>query len=120
MPIYIYQILHITGIMLLFLGCGALLARSLSGSSNARLKKLGSTTSGIGLLLILVAGFALISKQGHSFTDIWLIVKLAIWLDIAVLISFINRKPAAAAWLWWALLGLGALAAVMVYVRPFS
>ena len=118
MPAYIYHILHITGITMLFLGYGALLARSMMGSDDARVKKLGSVTSGIGLLLIFVAGFALISKMGYSFTTPWILVKMFIWLLLGGLIALINRKPALAGSLWWLLVALGLFASIMVYARP--
>lgn len=115
MPPYIYHILHLTGIIMLFLGYGALLGRSLAGSDDAKVKKLGSITSGIGLLLIFIAGFGLISKMGYSFTTPWILVKLVIWIALGGLIAFINRKPALAGTLWWLLVTLGLIASVMVY-----
>jgi uncharacterized membrane protein len=105
--------------MMLFLGYGALLARSMSGSDDAGVKKLGSITSGIGLLLMFIAGFALISKIGYSFTTPWILIKLVIWIALGGLIALINRKPECAKGLWWALIGLGFLGSLMVYVRPF-
>ena len=120
MPPYIYHILHLTGILMLFLGYGALLARSLVGSEDTKVKKLGSITSGLGLLLIFIAGFALITKMGYSFTTPWILVKLFIWLALGGLIAVINRKPELATMLWWLLVLLGLLAAIMVYARPFS
>ena len=120
MPPYIYHILHLTGTVMLFLGYGALLGRSLAGSDDAKVKKLGSITSGIGLLLMFIAGFALISKMGYSFTTPWILVKIVIWLALGGLIALINRKPQFATGLWWLLVVLGVLAAIMVYVRPFS
>ncbi len=119
MPIYIYQILHITGLVMLFVGYGALLGRSIAGSEEKRVKKLGSITSGIGLLLIFVAGFALISKLGYGFAEPWIIVKLVIWFILGGLIAVINRKPASAGTVWWVLIALGLIASVMVYLRPF-
>lgn len=119
MPAYIYHILHVVGILMVFMGYGALLARSLSGSTDLSVKKLGSITSGIGLLLILIAGFGLISKMGYPFHAGWIIVKLLIWLGLGGLIAIINRKPDCAGKLWWILIALGAIAAVMVYARPF-
>jgi hypothetical protein len=119
MPPYIYQILHILGIIMLFVGYGALLARALTGSENARVRKLGSITSGVGLVLILVAGFALISKLNYSFTTAWIVVKMVIWLVLGGLIVVINRRPILATKLWWGLIALGLVAAVMVYARPF-
>ena len=100
---------------MLFMGYGALLARSLASSDSVAVRKLGSITSGIGLLLILIAGFGMISKLGHSFAAPWLIVKMVIWLALGGIIVLINRKPALAKALWWSILALGAIAAVMVY-----
>ncbi len=100
---------------MLFMGYGALLGRSLAGSDNAAVRKLGSITSGIGLLLILIAGFGMISKLNHSFTAPWLIVKMVIWVALGGIIVLINRQPALARLLWWSLLGLGIIAAAMVY-----
>ena len=115
-----YQVLHIIGISMVFLGYGALLARSMAAPDNVSVRKLGSITSGIGLTLILVAGFGLISKLGHSFTDTWILVKFVIWLALGGLIVLINRKPQLAMLLWFLLIALGATAAIMVYVVRFS
>ena len=115
----IYQVLHVVGILMLFLGYGALLARSMAAPDNVSVRKFGSITSGVGLLLILVAGFGLISKLGHSFVAPWLIVKMVIWLALGGLIVLINRKPQLAVMLWWLLIALGAVAASMVYIVRF-
>lgn len=103
---------------MVFTGYGALIARSLSSTEHAGVKKLGSITSGVGLLLIFVAGFGLISKMGYSFATPWILVKLVIWLILGGLIAMINRKPQLAGTFWWVLIGLGGLAAIMVYARP--
>ena len=116
----IYQVLHIVGIAMLFLGYGALLARSVAAPGNVSVRKLGSITSGIGLVLILVAGFGLISKLGYSFSAPWLIVKMLIWLLLGGLIVLINRKPQLAVLLWWLLIALGAVASAMVYIVRFA
>lgn len=112
----IYQVLHIIGIAMVFLGYGALLARSMAAPDNVSVRKLGSMTSGIGLLIILIAGFGMISKLGHSFSEPWLIVKMVIWLALGGLIVLINRKPNLAVMLWWLLIALAAIAAIMVYI----
>ncbi|MGK0176676.1 MAG: hypothetical protein ACJAYS_000427 [Lentimonas sp.] len=115
MPVYFYQILHVAGIIMLFMGYGALLARSLIKSDNASVRKLGSITSGIGLLLILIAGFGMISKLDYDFTATWLIVKMLVWVALGGIIVLINRKPELAKALWWGILGLGLIAVIMVY-----
>jgi hypothetical protein len=105
---------------MVFLGYGALLARSMLAPENVSVRKLGSITSGIGLLVIFVAGFGLISKLGHSFTDTWVLVKFVIWLVLGGLIVLINRKPHLAMVLWCLLIALAATAAIMVYIVRFS
>jgi len=114
----IYHILHFVGILMLFLGYGALLGRSMAHSDDAKVKKLGSITSGIGLLLMIVAGFGLMAKLYNNSFEPWMTVKLIIWIVLGGLIVLINRKPALAVPLWWGIIGLGAIAAVMVYLRP--
>ena len=115
MPVYFYQILHVVGILMIFMGYGALLARSLMKVNHKPVRRLGSITSGIGLLLVLIAGFGMVAKLGYSYTAPWLIVKLLIWFALGGIIVLINRKPELAKTLWWGILGLGALAAFMVY-----
>ncbi|MGB0416202.1 MAG: hypothetical protein ACPGKS_05090 [Coraliomargarita sp.] len=119
MPAYIYHILHLIGILMLFMGYGALLGRSMAGSEHAGVKKLGSITSGIGLVLIIIAGFGLMAKVYSNTFLPWMMVKLAIWVVLGGLIALINRKPALAVPLWWTILGLGSLSVIMVYAKPF-
>lgn len=115
----IYHFLHLTGILMLFMGYGALLARSLAGSDDRRVRKLGSITSGIGLLLILVAGFGLLARVYDGVFHGWILAKIAVWLVLGGLIVLINRKPAIALPLWWITIGLGILGVFFVYFRPF-
>lgn len=100
---------------MIFMGYGALIARSLMKSGDSSVRKLGSITSGIGLLLVFVAGFGMMAKLGHSITAPWLIVKILVWAALGSVIVLINRKPELAKKLWWGIIGLGALAATMVY-----
>ena len=115
MPANFYSLLHITGILLVFIGYGSLIGLALSKVENTKVKKLGAITSGIGLTLLLVAGFGLIAKMGYSYTSTWLIVKMIIWLILGSIVAFINRKPEWAKLLWWITLLLGFIAILMVY-----
>ena len=99
---------------MVFIGNGSLIGLAISKVDNPEVKKLGAITSGIGLALLLVAGFGLIAKLGYSYTSTWIVVKMIIWLLLGSLVAFINRKPE------WAkpyedhpLLGL--IAVLMVY-----
>lgn len=115
MPANFYSLLHITGILMVFIGYGSLIGLALSKVENPGVKKLGAITSGIGLTLLLVAGFGLIAKMGYSYTSTWIIVKIIIWLLLGSLVAFINRKPQWAKFLWWITLLLGFIAILMVY-----
>ena len=115
-----YQVLHIVGISMVFLGYGALLARSMAAPENVSVRKLGSITSGIGLTLILVAGFGLVAKLSYNYNETWILVKFVIWLLLGGLIVLINRKPQLAMLLWCMLIALSGTAAIMVYVVRFS
>ena len=114
-----YHLLHLAGVIMLFMGYGALLGRSLAGSDDVRVRRMGSITSGVGLLLMLVAGFGLLAKlYGNTFHG-WVIAKIVIWLALGGLIVVINRKPSAALLLWWVTLALGLLGVIFVYYKPF-
>ena len=115
MPANFYSLLHITGILMVFIGNGSLIGLAISKVDNPEVKKLGAITSGIGLALLLVAGFGLIAKLGYSYTSTWIVVKMIIWLLLGSLVAFINRKPEWAKLLWWITLLLGLIAVLMVY-----
>ena len=115
MPSNFYSLLHLTGILMVFIGNGSLIGLAISKVENPEVKKLGAITSGIGLALLLVAGFGLIAKLGYSYTSTWIVVKMIIWLLLGSLVAFINRKPEWAKLLWWITLLLGLIAVLMVY-----
>ena len=115
MPATVYNFLHIVGILMVFIGYGALLGLALARTEHPQVKKLGSITSGIGLTLLLVAGFGLIAKMGYSTSSPWIIIKLVIWLSLGGCIALINRKPELAKILWWLILALGITAICTVY-----
>lgn len=100
---------------MVFIGYGALLGLALAKAEQPQVRKLGSITSGIGLSLLLVAGFGLIAKMGYSYTAPWIITKLIVWLLLGASIALINRKPALAKILWWLILALGIIAISSVY-----
>lgn len=105
-----YYVLHLLGIVLIFLGYGALIARSFLQVEAPPLKRLGSMTSGIGLLLVLVAGFGLQAKLGYGLPP-WLVLKIVVWLALGAMTALINRQPRKAQLWWWltAILGLAAI-----------
>ena len=97
-----YQLLHILGIMLVFMALGALSLHAMNGgtrdSNRARaLVRLGSMGAGL---------------PG------WVWVKVVIWLLLAVSIVVPYRKPEWSKAMWFALPILGLIAAYSVLYRP--
>jgi hypothetical protein len=117
-----YQLLHILGILLVFMSLGALSLHAMNGgtrdSNNARV--LVSITHGLGLLLILVPGFGMLARLGAMSGGLpgWVWVKVLVWLLLAALIVVPYRKPEWSRALWFALPVLGVIAAYSVLYRP--
>lgn len=114
----LYQILHLTGVFMVFLAYGGLIIRSALGSDHKGIRRMGAITSGIGLVLMLVGGFGLVAVMDLGF-PIWVIVKSVIWVLLGGMIVAINRLPRLAQDLWWSTLVLGVIALLMVVLKPF-
>ena len=118
MPHQFYQIIHLTGVFMVFLAYGGLIVRSATGSASKDIRRLGSITSGIGLLLMLVGGFGLLARLNYGWPA-WVLVKVAIWVALGGMIVLINRKPQLSQILWWSTIVLGVVALLMVVLKPF-
>ncbi|MDP0498206.1 MAG: hypothetical protein Q7Q73_18560 [Verrucomicrobiota bacterium JB024] len=120
MTVQLYKVIHLLGVMMVFLGYGGLIIRGLLDSTNKKLRILGSVTSGIGLLLLLVSGFGMIARYGgaYSYAEGWLIAKYVIWLILGAATAVLSRKPKLGMPLWWAILVLGVVAAYMGVMKP--
>ncbi|MFP6906169.1 MAG: hypothetical protein VCG02_13205 [Verrucomicrobiota bacterium] len=119
MPAYIYQILHLSGLVLVFLSLGGAVVRSMSKSDEPAIRKLVGLSHGIGMLLVFIAGFALIAKTGVGF-QIWVFIKIGIWILLAVLFAMINRKPDLARTLWYIVLFAAVIAIFQVYKGRYT
>lgn len=113
----LYQILHLTGILMVFLAYGGLIIRSATGSTDKGLRRLGAITSGIGLFLILLGGFGLLAVLDYGW-PVWILIKVAIWFALGFMIVLINRKPQFSQISWWVTILLGLVALLMVVLKP--
>ena len=118
MSYHVYKLIHLSGIMLLFLSFGGLLARGMLKGDGTAVRKLAGMTAAIALLVVFFGGFGLIAKLGTGFPG-WVIAKILIWFAFGGLIGVVNRKPEKAPILWWALPALGAVAAYLALFKPF-
>lgn len=116
MPYETYKILHILGLILLMLGLGASLG---AGREVARARRVGAIFHGVGLLVIIVAGFGMMARAGIHGWPLWLILKICIWVLIATLPLLVKKGklPSAIAWLLAA--ALATTAAWLALTKPF-
>lgn len=112
-----YKVLHVVGIILVFMTLGASILHAANGGTREQntSRKLIAALSGIGLLLIIVAGFGMLARIQSMSAGIpgWVHPKLLIWLLIAAAPSLIARKPSTAKIMWLVLPLLGAVAAYL-------
>jgi hypothetical protein len=110
----VYKVAHLFGVLLVFLGFGALV-----GDGNNR--RTATIAHGLGLVIVLVAGFGALARlgiYGPSSWPLWIWLKLAIWLALGALVTVAKRSRGAAKSLWWLLPVLGAAAAYLAIYKP--
>lgn len=110
----IYNVLHIFGIILVFMALGAAALHAGNGGTREdnHGRKIVASVHGVGLLVILVAGFGMLAKIGGGLPG-WLHPKLLIWLLLGAAPIIIARKPGSARAMWLVLPLLGAVAAYL-------
>lgn len=116
-----YKILHIAGLLLTVFGLFGLIAISWNDSApKASLRKTLMISHGIGLLLLLVAGFGLAARLNlMGQLPNWIYAKLGIWLLVGGAPALIKRQPKKAA-LWFVVtLILVLLAVTFAVTKPF-
>ncbi len=114
-----YKIVHMLGIMMLFLSIG-MLSVAAGGSSNNGWRKRATILHGIALLLLLLGGFGMIAKLPTvSFQNGWVWGKVLIWIVFGGLPMVIKRNPAFIRVAWYVVLVLGFLAALLALTKPF-
>ena len=117
----VYRILHLLGIFLVFVAVGGVAVHAGNGghkSANALRRQL-AISHGIGLVLVIVAGFAMLARIGASPASGWVMAKIVIWL----LLGAATMLPYKARSLGGAMLALvpllGAIAAYLAINKPF-
>jgi hypothetical protein len=102
-----YTLLHIVGIILVFMALGALAFHGANGGTKAsnQVRGMVMATHGVGVLLIVVAGFGMLAKIQPMSAGLpgWLHPKLLIWVLIAAAPALLSRKPQWGKIMWFAL-----------------
>jgi hypothetical protein len=118
----LYNLLHILGIVLVFMALGGLAFHGANGGTKDtnKVRGLVMATHGVGLVLILIAGFGMLARtrpMGAGFPG-WLHPKLLIWVLIAAAPVILNRKPQWSKALWFVLPLLAATSAYFAINHP--
>ncbi len=108
-----YQLLHVTAAFLYVAVVFSACATSKAGD-----RKLINLWMGITSLLVLVAGFGLLSKMGLGF-DGWVIGKLVCWFGLSAVAGMAMRQPGKGGLLRIIAALLVGLVVYFVYRRPF-
>jgi hypothetical protein len=114
----LYKIVHIVGLLLVFLGLGGAMIGT--RSEGGRPAAVAGLLHGLGLLLMLVAGFGMMARLDIAWPwPTWLLAKLLVWLTIGALPALVKREvlPRRAGWVLAAL--LGGIAAWLAITKPF-
>jgi len=117
-PYAAYKVIHIFGVIFLFLSLGAYLMLSSNKVETGR--KLAGISHGIAAFIILLGGFGLLARLGFSSMSSWpswIWIKLAIWLVLTVIIILIKRMPELRTLLWFIIPILGGVAAYMAIYK---
>ena len=121
MSVAAFKVLHMLGVVLTFSALGALYVAA--GAAGNGAGKLAKVTHGVGLLLVLFAGFGLLGGLGLSHSPggwpLWIWLKLAIWLVLGAAVVLLRRSTGATrTLLWWLLPLLGGAAAYLAFFKP--
>lgn len=117
------KLVHLVGIMLLFLGLGGMVFASYAGFGPAKkqIRRAAALLHGIGLLFILVSGIAMLHSLGLLQGDPpgWVKAKFLIFLLLGGSIALAARLSQAIWILLAAWVLLGAAAAYLALYKPF-
>ncbi len=113
-----YKMLHYLGFMLLFFGIGGVLIPTMAGIKlQGKPRMVAFITHGIGMLLLIVAGFGMLARLQLEGIPPWIHVKLLVWLILGVAIGLAKRMPS---WLLLAaILAIAMIAPYMAIYKPF-
>ncbi|GAB4243743.1 MAG: hypothetical protein Kow00109_19610 [Acidobacteriota bacterium] len=115
-----YKVIHLAAIFLVLLSLGAACV-DFAGSSDSVRRRSGwwAILNGVGLFVVIVAGFGLVARLGIAWPwPGWLVLKLGIWLGFGVLFMLVKRVPAQ--WRLWTIVSwiLASAAAYLAVYKP--
>jgi uncharacterized membrane protein len=124
-----YKVAHIVGLILVMSALGATALHAINGGTRQtnRARGLVAGLHGVGVLVILVAGFGMLARlgvmrgtqPGAGALSGWVVAKIVIWVLVAAALMIPYRRPALARPLYLLLPVLGGAAAYLAIYKPF-
>ena len=111
-----YRLLHVVGVLLLFLGLGGVLCST--GRDGGKTPPVFLALHGIGLLTMLVAGIGFAHKSGLGWPN-WVLAKIACWVVLGAVPVLVRRGVLPRMVALLVAVGLGATAAWLAQAKPF-
>ncbi len=98
----LYRVLHFLGVGLIVMSLGGVIMHCINGGSKESnsFRKGMMITHGVGMILVLVAGFGMLARLGIHSVPLWVGVKLAIWILFGGLVVVAYKKPTLGKLLW--------------------
>lgn len=114
-----YKILHLLGLSLVVLSLGGIIHHVINGGTKQSdaFRKGTMITHGVGLLLLVVAGFGMLAKMGIYNPPGWVIGKIVIWLALGAFVAIAYKKAQLAKKFWVAVPVLVLLSAVLAIYK---
>lgn len=119
-PFLVYKTFHVVGVMLTVAALGGMAIHAANGGTREQslTRRLTTATHGLGLLLILVAGFGMLARLAGSAGSGWILIKLLIWLVLGGAAAIPYRRPQFARAVFVLVPLLAALAAIVAITKP--
>jgi peptidoglycan/LPS O-acetylase OafA/YrhL len=119
-PFLVYKTFHLVGVTLTIAALGGMAIHAANGGTRDQslTRRLTTMTHGLGLALVLVAGFGMLARLGGSAGSGWVLIKLAIWLILGAAAFVPYRRPQFARALFLVVPLLAALAAIIAITKP--
>ena len=115
----IYKILHLLGLSLVVLSLGGIIHHVINGGTKQSdaFRRGTMITHGVGLLLLVVAGFGMLAKMGIYSPPGWVIGKIVIWLVLGAFVAIAYKNAKMAKNFWFAVPLLVLISAVLALYR---
>ncbi|MCG9873903.1 MAG: hypothetical protein MH321_03845 [Leptospiraceae bacterium] len=119
----VYKLIHLLGIFLLLGSLSGLALYTANGGtkSSNRFRMWAGIMHGVGLFLILLAGFGMLARLQivHFPWPAWVFAKVLIWLIFGGIYALVSRKPTVAKVMWLTIPFLAFLSAYIAIFKPF-